>query len=216
MYNAVLIINFNRVQLPARLADWVAARGCEPIFIDNNSDYPPLLQYYADTPFRVMRMNNNYGHTVVWDLHIAQALKITGRYIVTDPDLDLAGVPDDFLKVMGAGLDKYPQYDKCGLSLEVNDLPDTPEGIQVRTQFEAKMWTKPLDEQYFEAPTDTTFAMYREGVYHYGHNAIRTNRPYTCKHVPWYYKDLKSLPADEQYYFTTANGSSSGKKRLVI
>jgi hypothetical protein len=212
----VLIINFNRLQLPVRLADWVAARGCEPIFIDNNSDYPPLLQYYENTPYMVWRLHHNYGHTVVWDLQMAQALKITGRYIVTDPDLNMEGVPTDFLKVMGAGLDKYPQFDKCGLSLEVNDLPDTEEGLKVRTIFEAKMWAKPLDAHYYEAPTDTTFAMYREGVYHYSHSAIRTARPYTCRHVPWYYKNFASLPEDEQYYFTTANSSSSGKKRLMI
>jgi hypothetical protein len=42
----VLIINYNRLLLPSKLADWVFKRGCEPIFIDNNSDYKPLLNYY--------------------------------------------------------------------------------------------------------------------------------------------------------------------------
>jgi len=211
----VLIINFNRVTLPARLADWVALRGCEPIFIDNASNYPPLLQYYADTPYRVHRLPANYGHTVVWDLKLCNYYARGDRYIVTDPDLDLEGIPNDFLRVMNFGLDEYPQYDKCGFSLEVNDLPDTHEAHLIRTQYEVKYWRHALDKLFWLADTDTTFALYRAGVAHYSHSAIRTNRPYTARHVPWYYKDFASLPADEQYYFTTANGSSSGKKRLM-
>jgi len=211
----VLIINFNRVTLPAKLADWVAARGCEPVFIDNASDYPPLLEYYASTPYQVHRLPVNHGHTVVWDLALCDYYAAGERYIVTDPDLDLAGIPDDFLSIMHLGLDRYPQYDKCGFSLEINNLPDTPEGYLVRTRYEAKYWRNALDDLFWLADTDTTFALYRAGVNRYSHSAIRTNRPYTAWHVPWYYKDFASLPADEQYYFTTANGSSSGKIRLL-
>jgi len=210
-----LIINFNRVFLPQVMAEWLAARGCEPIFIDNASDYPPLLAYYESCQFQVVRMPANYGHTVVWDCDLLAQLGIFERYIVTDPDLDLAGVPDDFLNVLHYGLDRYRTYAKCGLSLEVNDLPDTPEGHLVRTQYEVRYWQKPLGDRYFIADTDTTLAMYREGIKHYTHSAIRTNRPYTAKHLPWYYTDVASLPEDEQYYFKTANGSSSGKKRLI-
>ena len=42
----VLIINFNRLLLPVKLAEFCANRGLSPVFIDNNSDYPPLLEYY--------------------------------------------------------------------------------------------------------------------------------------------------------------------------
>jgi hypothetical protein len=213
----VLIINFNRVTLPAALADWVAARGCEAVFVDNSSYYPPLLEYYKTTPHQVVKLDRNYGHTVLWQAgmrHILRSLVGDDRYIVTDPDLDLAGVPDDFLQVLNRGLDVYATYDKCGLSLEINDLPDNAEGQLVRTRYERKYWMRPLDDMYYHADTDTTFALYREGVVEYNHNAIRTNRPYTARHVPWYYLNLRDIPEDEQYYFRTANGSSSGKQRL--
>jgi hypothetical protein len=212
-----LIINFNRLTLPKNMAEWLAAHGCTPVFIDNGSDYPPLLEYYALCPFEVIRLGANYGHTVLWQDSIQQTLHaIVGddRYIVTDPDLDLTGVPADFLKVMHRGLDLYAIYDKCGLSLEINDLPATEEGNLVRTRFELKYWMKPLDEMYYHADTDTTFAMYREGVKVYSINGIRTNRPYTARHLPWYYTSRAELPVDEQYYFSTANSSSSGKDRL--
>jgi hypothetical protein len=214
----VLIINFNRLTLPVKMADWLSVRGCEPVFVDNNSDYLPLLQYYEKTKYNVIRLKNNYGHTVVWQpgmAHIFNPLLKSDRYIVTDPDLDLTGIPDNFLKVLHKGLDKYATYDKCGFSLEINDLPDTEEGYMIKNRYERKYWLKPLDEDYYHADADTTFAMYRSDVRTYNHNAIRTNRPYTAKHVPWYYKDFDSLSEEDRYYFQSANNSSSGKIRLM-
>lgn len=213
----VFIINYNRLTLPSKLADWCVAHNLIPLFVDNNSDYPPLLEYYYKCPHMVLRLQENYGHTIIWNktINLLDILKIKGRYIVTDSDLDLEGIPDDFLEVLNTGLDKYPQFNKCGFSLEINDLPDTPEGNLIRTKVEARYWTKVLDPLYYNAPVDTTFALYREGVNCYFHPAIRTNRPYTARHIPWYYYHLSELPEDEQYYYKTANGSSSGKNRLV-
>ena len=212
-----LIIIRNRLTLAVKLADWCYFNELEPIFIDNGSDYPPLLDYYKTSKYQVHFLNGNYGHTCIWNpnLNILGNLGITGRYIVTDPDLDLSGVPGDFLKVMNEGLDKYQKYDKCALSLEINDLPNSEEGIFISTRCETKYWTKPLDALYFHADTDTTFALYREGVKEYNHNAIRTNRPYTAKHVPWYYLDVTQLPEDEQYYLKTAGNSSTWKNRVI-
>lgn len=211
----VLIINFNRLTLPVKLAEWCAARGCEPVFIDNNSTYPPLLEYYERCPFTVMKLSVNFGHTVCWQYPVLKMLDIKERFIMTDPDLDLSGVPDDFLSVMNAGLEKYPRYDKCGLSLEINDLPDNPEGNFIRTGPERPYWEKPLDKQYFHADTDTTFALYRYPLGNYGHSAIRTNRPYTARHIPWYYTDVNLLPEDEQYYYMTASRSCTHKDRFI-
>lgn len=211
-----LIIIRNRLTLAVKLADWCFRMKLEPIFIDNGSDYPDLLKYYKKTKYQVYPLNGNYGHTCVWnpDLNILGNLGITGRYIVTDSDLDLSGVPADFLALMNKGLDKY-EVDKCGLSLEIDDLPNSKEGNYIRFQCEAKYWKTALDGQFFKADTDTTFALYREGA-GYSHSAVRTNRPYTAKHIPWYYTDFNSLPEDEKYYFTTASESSSGKKRLMV
>lgn len=217
---AVLIVNYNRLTLPVKMAEWLSARGCMPIFIDNNSDYPPLLDYYRKTHFHVVRLPANYGHTALWQYPVLETIGIYGRnggrFIYTDPDLDLTGVPDDFVDVLNEGLDKYPQYDKCALSLEIEDLPDTPEGNFIRLGPEKPYWEKPLDEMYFHADTDTTFAMYRYPIGQYSHSAIRTNRPYTCRHLPWYYRKFEDLTEDEQYYYRTANNSCSHKNRFMI
>jgi hypothetical protein len=208
----VLIINFNRLTLPSRMADWLADHGCEPIFIDNASTYEPLKEYYLRCPYRVVEMYQNFGHTVIWTQDIVNKLGIKDRYIVTDSDLDLSFVPDDFLKVLNKGLDLYPQFDKCGLSLEIEDLPDSVEGNFIR-KIETKYWNKPLDKRYFDAPVDTTFALY--WVNRYTLSGIRANRPYTARHLPWYYTNFDLLPEDERNYFLTANDSSSGKKRIL-
>jgi hypothetical protein len=201
-----LIITYNRLELPVKMAIWLNERGIEPVFVDNSWNYLPLIQYYDKTPFQVVRLSKNYGHTVIWDADLLTQLKIEGNYILTDPDLDLTGIPDDFLQVMEQGLIKYPQFDKCGLSLEINDLKK-----KSIIDFEKHYWQYPLDDLYFNAPVDTTFALYKARYYTF--NAMRTNRPYTCKHVPWYY-DFDNLPEDEKYYFMNAGESSTIQWRL--
>jgi len=193
-----LIIIYNRLDLPVKMANFLFAHGISPVFVDNNSDYPPLLEYYKTTKYEVIRMNKNYGYKVVWEQNVLNKLGITGNYIVTDPDLDLSGIPDDFLSVLEEGLRRYPQFDKCGFSLEINDLPKTSFNP---VDWEIKFWQHPLDDRYFAAPIDTTFALYKTPVHSY--NAIRTNRPYCCRHLPWYYFDFKDMPDDEQFYFRT-------------
>jgi hypothetical protein len=204
----VLIINFNRLTLPVNLANWVAERGCEPIFIDNNSDYLPLIQYYKDTPFEVVRMDKNYGHTVVWIKDLVSKLKIIGNYIVTDPDLDLIGIPDDFVSILEEGLRRYPQFDKCGFSLEINDLPN-----QVTIDWEMRYWQHPLDSMYFSADIDTTFALYK--VNRISLSGIRTNRPYTAHHIPWYYDLYDKLPEDELYYYHTQSAEIRAHSNIL-
>jgi len=204
----VLIINFNRVNLPSQMADWLSERGCEPIFVDNNSDYAPLLEYYYKCPYTVVRMGKNYGHQVVWQQGLLDKLRIGNEYIVTDPDLDLSKIPDDFLSVLKEGLGRYPQFDKCGFSLEINDIKN-----QGTIDWETKFWMHPLDNKYFNAAIDTTFALYKIPIFSY--NGIRTNRPYIARHIPWYFNDLSELPDDERYYFNTQNEDTRSHSHLT-
>ena len=205
------IINFNRLTYLKGMVDWCLAHGLEPVVVDNHSDYPPLLAYYHSKPCQIIFLPANYGHLVMWHglIDLPQV-----RFIITDPDLDMSGVPDDFLQVMNEGLDRYPHVVKCGLSLEIADLPDSEEGRFIRG-VEGGFWTKPLDPLYFDAITDTTFALYREGTTQHSLSAVRTNRPYTARHYSWYYTDFNLIPEDEQHYYRTAGDSASGKKRLM-
>ena len=204
------IINFNRLTYLRDMVNWCHSHGLHPVVVDNASNYTPLLEYYETRPCEVIRLPINYGHRVMWYELISLPKE---RFIITDPDLDMSGVPGDFLEMMNRGLDRH-YVPKCGLSLEVNDLPDSDEGRFIHS-VEDMFWDRPLDDLFFDAKVDTTFALYREGIRHYTIEGIRTNRPYTARHYSWYYRDFNLLPEDEQYYYRTANDSASGKKRLM-
>lgn len=201
------------------MADWCYANNLTPVIVDNNSDYPPLLEYYNTCPYDVLRMTDNYGHTVIWnkELNILGKLGIKGRYIVSDSDLDLQGIPSDFLSVLNKGLDQYSRVAKCGFSLEIKDLPNSKEGNFIKNRCEIVFWKHKIRGGYYLSPIDTTFALYREDTTSYTHRAIRTDRPYTARHMPWYYTDITALPEDEQYYYKTADiRFSTGKKRGFV
>jgi hypothetical protein len=192
----VFILNYNRLDLPRNMADYITeCDGVYPIIIDNHSTYPKLIEYYKICPHEIIQMPHNAGNCAMWNTGLYLELKLNGNFIYTDPDLDLSGIPKDFLHVLQTGLDKYP-VDKCGFSLEINNLPDNEMTREVH-QWEDQNWKNPLDGMYFKAAIDTTFALYRTNVHSF--NCIRTNRPYTAIHKPWTYT-LENIPEDEKYY----------------
>lgn len=198
------IINYNRLLLSRNLADWVASCGIDVFFVDNNSTYEPLLDYYRNCPHQVIRLDRNYGHVAFWAAGLYDKYCKDENYILTDPDLDLSGIPKDFINVLEEGLKRYPEYPKCGFSLENLDLPDTEIG-RTCCNYESKYWNIPLDDMYYAAPIDTTFSLNKFNVHTY--TALRTNRPYTAKHVPWYYTSIDDMTDDEKNYFLTCSGT---------
>lgn len=193
------IVNYNRLILTKNMADYLHNAGVDVYIIDNDSTYEPLLKYYETTSYNVIRMNSNYGFDVFWKQDIYNKLKIEGRYLLTDPDLDLSELPKDFLEIFENGLNKYPQFDKCGVSLKIDDLPDTQINRDI-IEWETKNWKNPLDDLYLKAEVDTTLALYKVNKHNY--NAIRTNLPYCVRHLPWYYpNEYEKLPEDEKFYF---------------
>lgn len=208
-----IIINYNRKTLTEQTAVWCATNGLEPIIIDNSSNYEPLLEWYAHCPFKVVRMDKNYGHKVIWSNWMFRDLGIKDKYILTDPDLDLSSVPSDFLEVMEEGLKRYPDFERIGLSLEIDDLPGDAKGRAVY-KHEIRFWQKPLDELYFDAEVDTTFALQKICPYN-TYNSLRVGKPYTARHLPWYYRDMSKLCEDERNYLLTAGESFSWKQALM-
>jgi hypothetical protein len=201
------IINFNRLTLPANMANHIAKCGVEPVFVDNNSDYLPLLEYYKTTPYAVKRLNKNYGNKAVWESGILDEYKIDRNFIITDPDLDISDIPVDWPDRLVFALKKFTDFDKFGFSLELSDLPNTSIRDTI-IEKEIDFWHHPLDNLHYNARIDTTFALYRNRgnkprMYEWDYQSIRLNRPYTAYHVPWYYTEAKDIPADEKYYMKT-------------
>lgn len=211
------IINYNRLTLPKNMAEFMSKnKDVDVHIIDNDSTYEPLLQWYSECPYKVIHMGSNCGHTVFWDKDLYNQYVKEGYYILTDSDLDLSNIPDDWLDVLLEGLDKYA-YNKIGFSLETNDLPESPfrdEIVGWESQFKVPK-ARALDELYTEAHIDTTFALHRTNE-HAIYSSIRVNPPYTARHIPWYYTDFNVLPEDEKYYFNTVKTSTLWSRQFNI
>ena len=195
------IINYNRLTLPRKMADYLA--GCDgniiPVIIDNNSDYEPLLEYYKTCPHKVERFDRNMGNCVVWITDILDRYNLEGNFIVTDSDLQIDHISNDFLEFLQEGLKKYEWACKSGFGLEIKDLPNTKVANEAKG-WERQNWYHRLDSNFFNAPIDTTFCLCRTRLHDF--KAIRTDYPYVAKHMPWYWTK-ENIPDDEKYYFNS-------------
>lgn len=204
----VLINNFNRLELLQKQIDWLLSLEDKVsiIIIDNLSTYPPLLEYYENIKhpqIQVVYLNFNSwrkGAEYLGEKKLADFEK----YIITDSDLlAFESTPSNLISHISKLMDKYPQYNHIGTSLEINDLPDYNPLKKKIIQHESQYWTpaaKVIDNEVSIALVDTTFAMYRNTsrVLPTG-PALRTLRPFTLKHVDWYL-DPNQNSSEYQFY----------------
>jgi hypothetical protein len=120
------------------MASFLSDHNIEVILIDNKSSYQPLLDWYEVCPFKVYRLNENLGHLSFWLSGISETYK-DRFYFLTDHDLDLSQIPDDFVDVLFKGLENPKKPLKSGFSLKIDDLPDNTYANQVR-DWEYKFW----------------------------------------------------------------------------
>ena len=172
--------------------------------LDNQSTYPPLLEYYKEAPVEVHYLKGNYGPQHAWDSKF-NSIRNADYYIITDPDCTYDNVPDDWLDKM---LDS--RENKVGFSLEINDLPDTEIGRQAK-EHESKYWTE-SHAHGWNSHIDTTFALYSKGM-RFTYDAVRLDRPYTIKHEPWYLTKENITP-EWRYYLDNASPVSTWGYKL--
>ncbi len=181
------------------------------LLVDNDSTYPPLIEYYEKTPHKVIKLGKNAGHKAPW-LPEVKAQIATNFYVVTDPDLDLTGVPNDCLYQLAYCLAKSPWVGKVGLGLTIDDVP--PESLYYRhvQSYERMWWRQPLIQGKFRnAPVDTTFAVYNKTLLDEHHICgVRMEKPYVASHIPWRLTPQEAENNEEfQYFLQRANDSSS-------
>lgn len=207
---------YNRLTWPKAMCQFLTNTGSEVILIDNNSTYQPLLDWYDDCPYKVYRLSENLGHLALWKSGLIDSFD--DRYfILTDPDLDLSGVPHDYADFLLKGLENNPNVVKSGLSLRIDDLPNNPFAKQAY-EWEKKFWQGRRDGLGFiNASIDSTFAVYdRErtwGDFPGGSpsndkffSAVRAPKPYTAKHCPWYLtKEDLETNEEEKFYSSVTN-----------
>jgi hypothetical protein len=183
-----------------QLLDYLERAGCERIhLLDNGSTYPPLLEYYERTPHTVIRLGENRSHKSFWQSGLLDALGIRGPYVFTDPDLvPIEECPLDAIEYFAEVLERYPGCKKVGFGLKIDDLPDHF-GLKADViAWESTFWRRLIAPRLYEAPIDTTFALYR-GPRHAKLSAIRTGYPYLARHTTWYLDSAN--PSDEHRYY---------------
>lgn len=211
----ILIINFNQLEYLKKLINFLIKADYKNIVvIDNNSIYPPLLDYYESINafVTIVKMENNQGHRVFWKNRVLFEKYGKGYYVVSDSDIEPdKNCPEDFLQHFKNILDKNKWAIKVGFSLKMNDIPDANQHKSKIINWEKQFWEKQDENGNYISSIDTTFALYRpinQFKLDFFYEAIRTQSPYIAKHGGWYV-DSQNLTDEQDFYRKTANESSS-------
>lgn len=200
------ITSYNRVSCLKELVKWCQkAELTNVIIIDNASIYPPLLEYLKEVEkdgYKVHRLSSNMKHYALWECEGFNDIVKDKYFVLTDPDIiPIEDCPLDVIDCLYEILQRHSSMPKVGLGLKIDDIPDYFSLKRNVLYWESQYWTHPIyDEKVilFEAPVDTTFALYRPGVR--GWQAVcRTGYPYIARHVTWY-KDLIQLSEEDLFY----------------
>lgn len=213
----IIINNRNHLTYLLRLIASLEKRGYHNInIIDNNSTFPPLLEFYRTCPHKVYMLNDNVGFCALWDTTVFDDFK--GQYYVyTDSDLELVEeCPADFLVVLYYLLNRY-NLGKIGLSLPINDLPAHFENRAEVIEWEREFQKEKVEKLAYLAPVDTTFALYKPDSFGYAGllSSFRTSFPYSARHLPWY-ENTRELTPEQRYYYTNSKTSTHWSKKINL
>ncbi|HCY64044.1 MAG TPA: hypothetical protein DHV59_14705 [Oxalobacteraceae bacterium] len=220
-----IIINArDRVSELRQLIAWLKNAGHQRIIIlDNGSTYGPMIEFLADFDGEVIRLGKNLGHTALWQTPQLADIIRRDWFVYSDPDVvPLADCPSDAVSYLYDLLLRFPRFEKAGLGLKIDDLPDCFGMKKKVIQWESKQYRREVAPGVFDADIDTTFALYRPNTpYCYG-PALRTLGAYQARHMPWY-ADSRNPTEEEQYYskralknVTTWSGDGSSAHRLEV
>ena len=203
----IIINNYNRLTTLKKLTNYLEINGYTNIYIlDNQSSYPPLLDFYQTCEYRVFSLKKNYGSKALWKSGIWLKFMFS-NFVYTDSDvLPVDECPNDFLEYFYKLLVKYPNIHKVGFSIKIDDLPDTFINKSKVINWEKRYYNKEIENNIYLAPIDTTFALYRpfskSGRRDDNAPILRVGFPYQIRHLPWYI-DNNKLDLEEEFYINS-------------
>lgn len=220
----IFIVSYNRKDDLKKLIDRLLSDGYKNLLIlDNHSSDKKLLDYLAvlekkqSKYIKIYRLNKNWGHRVLWECHLFDEVIENQYYVLTDPDIiPIEECPNDYVQKFYEIIQKYPQKTKVGFALKIDDLPETYPYKYDIIRTESFYWEKrlPYDFTIYDAPIDTTFALYRpqkmKATKFY--DGIRTGGLYQARHLGWY--EIKDISGDS-YYNSKNDYSTSFNKKFI-
>jgi len=214
----VIINNFNRLDTLIKLIDALEKRGYHNIhIIDNFSTYPPLIDFYSKCRYDVIRLEKNLGMNALWVSGLFRRFR-RDFFVYTDSDIvPVEECPEDFMLIFLNALKKFRFASKVGFSLKIDDIPDTYAHKEEVLQYEEPHFKGYLrDNQFYLAPIDTTFALYRPRAKrrHAGGciEMYRAAYPYMARHLPWY-TDSNNPDEETRYYLEHIKMKTSWSRR---
>lgn len=194
----IYLISFNRLSFLKQSVDWLKKYGYRNInIVDNNSDYPPLLEYLKTCDCNVIRLKKNWGHEVVYKHPRFFFMRNFSFFVLSDPDLTpVSECPADFVEKFVKVMYKYPTFPKVGFSLKIDDLPDTYALKEEVLMWETRLYDNVIEDygvKLYDSKLDTTFAVnapliFRSYIKKF--SGIRVGFPYQARHLPWYGEKL--------------------------
>ena len=209
----IIINTFNRLTCLRDLINFLeTSETTNIIILDNNSTYPPLLEYFETLSYEKIRLNQNLGHEALWKSGHIKRFK-RSHYVLTDPDVvPIEECPANFMQHFYNLMQKFPQYKKVGFSLKIDDIPDNFLHKSSVIAWEGQYWKEKVGPYGWKAPIDTTFALFHPSQPGPWEWAIRTGYPYIARHTTWY-QDSNNLSDEDKYYNQSVQGVThwSGK-----
>lgn len=208
------IIGYNQYTFIKKMVEQLEKYTADIVVIDNHSDYQPLLDYYdREFHYTVLRMKENYGHTVY---HHNAIQKLAGDlYFLTDPDLEFnPHLPSEFIGDL-IDISNAFQAGRVGFALLI-DSDDIREDVHFQghsiKNWEGQFWAHRLihplrpELELYQAAIDTTFCLINRR--HKCQN-IRVAGNYTCKHIPWHQDFHLMLEGGEKESYLKNNRSTN-------
>jgi hypothetical protein len=214
----IVILNRDRLYPLVEQVEALHKRNYNNItIIDNQSTYPPLLDWYKKSGVDVFYNNitENSCHAfrdLVYSNHPKFKQIISDWYVFNDSDIiPVNDVPEDFIEHLIEYAKKYNRS-KVGMSIKIDDIDlDYPLNKWVH-DYESSYWTNAIvdgEVELYPHPIDTTFSVHSPNtIPTWSNNTLRVGVPYIVKHAPFYYNP-NSLPEDEKYYLSHMNKQSS-------
>ncbi len=210
-YNVPIIINNrNRYTFLKQLISWLENNGYKNIYIiDNQSTYRPLLDYYKTIKHKVFFLNQNVGYMALWQTPLFDQFK-KSYYVYTDSDvLPLKECPKNIIEELYRILKRFTNIEKAGVALKIDDIPEQYRHKTEVIRIETNWWKEEVGKNIYNAPVDTTFALYRPFAKGNAEecNAYRAAGNLMFMHQPWY--ENSDSPAEEDIYYKNSVSKSS-------